>query len=1079
MAIILAPFPSFSQVLNPEKKLTQYTIDTWSGEELPANGIMAILQTKNGYLWLATFSGLVRFDGLEFKIYDRFNTPAFEGTGFRSLFENEQGQLYVGGNGKGLYLKTGAGFIKYSLPFGKSSNHIKKIYKPKSEDKLFFGTLRGLVTLKDSVYQLITPEFYKDKDFPVYDIEEDKQGNIWIATANGIYQYVNEKLLKTDWKGKNLTGEIFNIEVDKDNHLWICSYDEGVFLLKEGQVIQIPELREIQRPINLFIDSHNALWIGSEQGIGRYYNNKYSKLDASTGLSDNTINSIKEDHEGSIWIGTYYGGLSRLKDGSFTNYSTFDGLDDNTIHCIYQDLKGIIWAGTNSGVSHFKNGSFFSLSNKFPALKNRKIRDIYSDKDQNIWIATYSGLYVIKNDKLFHYDISSGLVDNQVRLIFEAANKDIYIGTRNGISVFSDGKITNSISSIEGLTNTFITSITELDSNSYLIGTTGGLHLLKDEKVSLFHPEHNLLRSTIFHTYKDKEGSIWIGSNQGLYLIKEQEIYSFNNASKLFTSNIFQVIEDNNKTFWLTSDKGIIRISKKELIDFVSGDKRTISPLLFDKSTGLRTNEITAVSKSWKDREGKIWFSTLNGISVIDPQKIILNNIPPPIVVDEIFINGTKQDLTKNIIVPPGNNKVEIHYNGLSYKIPKKVKFKYRLAGFDDDWQEVGDERTAKYTSLPSGDYTFDITACNNDGVWNTQEASISFFVDKAFYETYWFYLLITFCTTLAIFSLIQYRTKSIRRTKKLLERKINERTKEVLMQKEEIEAQRDDIENKNKELENAHLIIEKQNKILQQINENLENKINKRTSELRNAYSELMVAKNELDNFVYKSSHEIKGPLARLQGLSNLALMEVKEEKAKYYFKLLFEESKAANRIIAKLSYTHELKNIQPEITYINIHELINEIITQLENEISLQNIKLDISTKGCVNIYTDVRLLKNIIYNLLENAVIFQSIENPVISIEVERKDNHIILLIGDNGSGIENEILNDIYNMFFKGSQKSRGLGLGLFIVKKAVDLLEGKINIIETSRKGTSIQVILPDLNTENDSKINKNDKEVFN
>lgn len=1045
-----------AQPLDPTKKLTQYNVDKWTGEGLTSSSILQIIQTKDGYLWMVTYSALVRFDGVTFTAFDRFNVAGLTATGFRSLYEDRFGNLWIGGNGGGLFRKTDNGFIHYEVPFGPTSNNIKRIFRD-SNDHLWLCTIKGLIKYADSTFTLITPDGYSDDvDFTTYDIAEDDEGKLWVGSAAGMFVYDGNKLIKAGVEGNQLNDEVLSILIDNEK-IWISSYNRGMYLYQNGLFTKFQELDTIWHPVSLYQDGNKNLWIGTEAGLARYNSSGLSFINASSGLSHNAINTIVEDHEGSIWVGTYYGGLNRLRDGPFINFTVLNGLADNTIHCVYQSSDSIVWIGTENGLTLYKNGVLQGVNDY--GLQQAKVRDVFQDSRGNLWVATYSGVVKIRNGTSVKYTVDDGLSNNQTRLIFEDNKNRIWVGTRSGLNLYKDGNW-EVLTVEDGLVNDFITSMMQLNDEEVLIGTTGGLQVLKDDKIVPYNLNSGNIRFTVFRTYQDKEGIIWLGTSGGLLRLDNHDLYSFSSDHKLLGSTIFEVIEDGNGVFWLTSDKGVIRVSRSELMQKTQNDTVKISPTLFDKSNGLRSSEITGVANATRTFDGSIWFPTLEGVAVLNPDKIMINEIPPPLIIHKLVAGGRDYQISERVVIPPNSRNIEVHYAGLSYMIPQKVKFRYMLEGYDEDWNDVGDRRIAYYTSLPPGTYSFKLAACNNDGVWNVKDDALTFVVEKAFWQTNIFYGFSVLAMAFLIFGVVDFRTRRVKKLNKDLEDKITARTSEVLLQKEEIETQRDYIESRNKELENARNVIARQYADLQEINENLEAKVVARTVELQKAYTELIQANEELDDFVYKSAHDIKGPLARLQGLCNLAKMETNDPAVLTCIRKLERESILANRILEKLSHAHEVKNMKPQISEVNLKKLMSEVVDMLQPVEGSDKVNFEIDIKDNLTLMTDKKLLKELVYNVLENTVVFRNELNAKVNIKVVVQQKEVVMSVADNGIPVDENVRPDIYKMFVKGSEKSEGLGLGLYIAKKAAEGLYGSIVLKENDNRGNVFEVRLP-------------------
>jgi signal transduction histidine kinase len=801
--------------------------------------------------------------------------------------------------------------------------------------------------------------------------------------------------------------------------------------------------------------------VGSEFGVVRYHDEQASYIEAAKGLSSNNVTALCEDHEGSLWLGTYYSGLNRLREGAFTNYTVLNGLTHNTIHSIYQSRSGDIFLGAESDIASYRDQHFSKLSNQFPELATVRIRDIGEDGEGTLWIASYDGVFAIRGKKIRKYTKQDGLSNSQARVVFIDDKKQLWIGTREGINLWQNGKW--KIYSVkQGLQNDFVMSILQLHDGTLIAGTTDGIFKLKDDVFEPLVTDKGKFSNTIFRMYEDKEKYLWIGTTYGLACVKDNRLYNFSNTNKLLSGNIYQALEDSLGALWLTSSIGVVRIARVELVHRMRSDTVKIHPRLFDKSSGLRTNELTPTSKALVAKDGRVWFPTLEGVAVIDPLNILINKTPPPLIIEKLMVGGREYDTFNHWSIPSGSRNIEIHYTGLSFMIPKKVNFKYKLDGYDKEWNNVNDRRIAYYTSLPPGDYSFSLAACNNDGVWNVKQGALTFHVEKALWQTVPFYIMIVLVTGLLIFGFIDYRTRRVKQLNRELEEKIKERTSEVMLQKEEIESQRDDIELKRRELEKARNVIAEQYEKLQEVNENLEDKVEERTKELSNANDNLQLAVTELDDFVYKSAHDIKGPLARLEGLCNLALIEQGTPASREHLLLLQRESVLANRVIEKLSHAHATKNHVVKAGKVKLKNLFAVVLNQLQeiHPLEMERMTFNLEVDESHDLISDADLLKEVFFNLLENTVVFKSETDSKVWVRSQENGNDVSISIIDNGIGIHEKVKSQIFKMFVKGSERSQGLGLGLYIVKNGMKILKGSV-ALKNSREGeTEFVVTLP-------------------
>ncbi|HYG03689.1 MAG TPA: two-component regulator propeller domain-containing protein, partial [Chryseosolibacter sp.] len=555
-----------AQPLDPNKELSQYNIDHWQDESTPSS-IMQIIQASDGYLWMSTLKGLARFDGLKLNVYDKFTSAALDVNGFKSLYEDKNGNFWVGSIGEGLYLKQGQTFKKFTVPFGTSSNNIERIFTD-SRGTLWLCTVKGIIQFRDSIFTLITPDgVSRESDFPTFDITESKDGTLWVASATGLYTVTESKLTRAFADERSLNGEIVDLHIDSEGGLWIAAYNNGFFFISDTGVKRIGELDQLKHPIVVYEDRQKNLWFGSEHGIARRSVNGFSYLTSARGLSHDHITAICEDHEGSIWLGSYYGGINRLRDGTFTNYSTANGLPHETTHVLLETADKTIWAGTETDLAYLKDGHFNTLSEKFPILAKARVRGLMEDKSGSLWIASYDGVFkMTKNKMLVKYDVNSGLTNNQTRVLYEDRNNNIWVGTRQGLNLLKDGRW-RSFGPREGLLNDFVMSIIELRNGKFLVATTGGLYILKGETFEPVTTDHGNLTLTIFRMLEDDKERLWIGTSDGLLMLDGNTLTDYSHHHKILSSNIYQILEDDNNFLWLTSDLGIARIEKEKLLE--------------------------------------------------------------------------------------------------------------------------------------------------------------------------------------------------------------------------------------------------------------------------------------------------------------------------------------------------------------------------------------------------------------------------------------------------------------------------------------------------------------------------------
>jgi signal transduction histidine kinase len=398
-----------------------------------------------------------------------------------------------------------------------------------------------------------------------------------------------------------------------------------------------------------------------------------------------------------------------------------------------------------------------------------------------------------------------------------------------------------------------------------------------------------------------------------------------------------------------------------------------------------------------------------------------------------------------------------MEFAALNFTNSEKNRYAYKMEGFDEGWIYAGTRRHATYTNLNPGNYTFRVKACNNDGVWNNEGTTLSIYIKPPFWTTNIFYFCSGVVVLLAFTAFVHLRTRRLTSKKEMLELTIKERTKEILEQKEEIEQQRDDIRKKNIQLIQARHIITQQYEELKDVNVALVEEVRDRTLALQNVNQDLMLTSKELDELIYKASHDIRGPLARMIGLCNLAMLDITEPTAVEYLHILRKEAVNTTDILSKLLNMRYLKSNDISSSLTGIAGIVKQCIAALKNFENYNLISFDIQVPDDLQISTDSRLLKIILTNLLENAVVYANEQNPVVGVNTSVSNQKLTIAVKDNGAGIPEEIVPRIFDRYFRGTEKSKGAGLGLYTASAAAEKLNGSVRL-DYSRKGETEFVI---------------------
>ena len=805
---------STARALDPRKPLSQYTHTIWQTDSgLPQNTVHRIIQAHDGYIWLATDGGLVRFDGIEFTVFDNKNTPAIKSNQIRDLSEDSQGNLWLstpqglireknneftaftaadglstgavlstfGDRSGTIWIVTTGGlnsyrdgkFTEYNAQNGLASDSIETLIEDR-QGSIWIGSSDGLTRFKDGVFTN-----YKDlagTRTSVRVLMEDTKGRIWIGTPAGLYELSGGTISVYTVLNGLSNDTIASLAEDIAGRIWVGTLN-GLNRVDADQehpkitVFSTAQGLPSNRVESIYPDRQGSLWISTETGLARFEGDRFTSFPTRDRLASLAVLSICEDREGNLWLGTDSGGLHALRDNKFVTFTTEEGLSNDLVRSVYQDSNSRIWIGTGGGGLNLLDDGRITTYTTKDGLPSNLVFAIHDDRRGNLWVGTPDGLtrLELRNGsgaaRFTTYTIADGLADDFVRSIIETRAGDLFVGTRRGLTRLKDGKFTV-YTTLDGLGSDYVGALLQDTGGSLWISTLGGLTRIKDGTFTNYTTRDGLSGNVVTALYQDRDGILWIGTNgAGLNRFKDGKFASFTSKDGLFDGVIYQILDDGQDNLWLSSDKGIFRVSRRELDEFAAGRVSSITSVAYGTADGMKIRECNGGGhpSGWRTRDGRLWFSTLKGVAVIDPAKIKLNTLPPPVSIDRVIVDDQAAlDTSDEAEFSPGHSRFAFHYAGLSFVAPDKVQFKYKLEGFDRTWISAGVGRVAYYTNIPPGRYTFRVIACNNDGVWNEAGAAFAFYLKPHFYQTYWFYALCLAALGLISWQLYLLRVRTI-----------------------------------------------------------------------------------------------------------------------------------------------------------------------------------------------------------------------------------------------------------------------------------------------------------------------------
>jgi ligand-binding sensor domain-containing protein len=789
--VLLLAFTTSALALDPHRSLDHYGHQAWRTDSgLPQNTVHSILQTRDGFVWLGTDGGLVRFDGIDFVTFDTENTPQFKSDTVSDLIEDHAGKLWISTNAGLVSYRDGA-FTAYTaargLPadtvwFSYEDHHQRlwaftpagpawfdgKIFRPLAgaqaaaplhrqslaEDArgtLWLGGSSGVFAL-DTTRSKPQLALHLLSGVPVEAIELDRQGNVWMGTDEGLDRYTAGTLVPVPGAaGKH---PVTALHDDRQGGMWVGSASGMTHVSAAGTSLPLAlDGLTVDRVDQLFEDSQGALWISTERGLFRFAGSQVDSFARDSALAVNRVLAVFEDREGNLWLGTDSAGLHLLRDQKFATYTTSDGLSGNFVRSVFQTADGALWIGTDGAGLNRRTSSGFAHYSTAQGLSSNVILSLADGAHGDLWIGTPNGLNLLHSTgRVEHFTSAAGLPDDFIRSLANDRDGSLWIGTRHGLAHLSGGKF-SSFSSMDGLGSDFIGAILRdgrgplSPSDPLWIGTSAGLSRLEGGVFRNYTVQQGLSNNTITAIAQDHAGTVWLGTNGGgLNRVGSGKatIQAFPSSPWGLPNTIYGVLEDASGHLWMSSETGIFRVSLAQLN---GGGAAAVSA--YGTADGMNIRECSGEGHpgAWKLADGSLWFATLDGVSSVEPEQMPENRVPPPVAIEKILVDDHPLPLSpaspsvdQQLTVRPGANRLEFQYAGLSFVAPQKVKYRYQLQGFDHGWIEAGTRRAAFYTNLPPGSYRFRVLAANNDGVWNMTGASFGLRMMPHFYQTWWFY---------------------------------------------------------------------------------------------------------------------------------------------------------------------------------------------------------------------------------------------------------------------------------------------------------------------------------------------------
>jgi signal transduction histidine kinase/ligand-binding sensor domain-containing protein len=956
----------------------------WTTEEgLPQNTVNAIVQTRDGYIWLGTFGGLVRFDGLKFTIFNTANTPALISNRIMSLYEDDEATVWIGTETGDILRYRGGTFDIFEHGNDSPRSFVKSFLVDRS-GALWASGNWGVRRYENKEPDRMTLYPF---DFGVTAITEDPNGVLWFATENGVARWENGALSSFAAGDENVSNGVSRIQSGPDGTIWTVNtvHARGFGIARDGRfdLIQPHVLTGGRFYIGIAVDRAGCAWFAAYEDL---YKICRERPVLKYGIGDVTTNGVRSmlfDSEGNLWLGTSGDGLVRLSRKGVQTISMADGLPSDEINVVAEDAHNGVWIGS-VGLAKWENGEITKMYNTRD-LPGGMIHALTFDHNGDMWMGSFSGGVGRMRDGKVTTVIPEDRVP--VKVIFEDSKNRIWIGRMGrGLQILENGQVTTTYTTGDGLASNDIRFLTEDRAGSLWIGTVGGLSSFGEGKFTSYTTENGLSNNFVRDIFEDSDGTLWLGTyGGGLNRFRDGKFTAITTNDGLFDDFISRILIDEQDNLWMLGNRGIFSLSRRSLNDFADGRVKSVFSNAYGVADGMLSSEGSGGNfpAGAKMRDGRLWFPTIRGVVIIDPNR--QTDLAPPVYIEEARLDRGPLSLAKEVRVEPGQENLEIQYTGLNFAKPEQVRFRYKLEGLDSNWTEAGNRRVAYFPHLPPGSYKFTVIGANSDAVWS-EPAVISITVVAPFWQRWWFIALVIF----GVFGMIAVSYQ---------------------LRLNQLENRRATQEEFSRRLINAH-----------------ESERQRVAAELHDGLGQsLLVIKNR--SLLGEMNSESNGQIEQFKSISDAATQAIEEVR-------------------------HITYNLRPyHLNRLGLTQAIEAMI-----ELVAESTPIKFETRTALLDDTFPEESEVVFYRIVQECInnIIKHSEATEASVEIVRKENEIIVTIGDNGRGFAPEHNTSAVSMKTKG-------GFGLVGLAERVRMLRGTHTIESIAGRGTTVtvKIVLPD------------------
>jgi ligand-binding sensor domain-containing protein/signal transduction histidine kinase len=808
-----------AHAIDPNRIMSQYLREHWGSERgFTGGSVTAIAQTTDGYLWIGTEKGLIRFDGLNFRLFQQASPTAFPIGPVQGLIADAQGNLWI--------LLQSTKIVRYhdgKFEPGRDEAEvgITSVSKRGDGTVLFSSLALGALTYHDGKFEILTSPAELANSAEVAntlagETADNHSSRLSWATGVATHRFAEPN------------SEVISMVETSDGRIWLGTRDKGLFYLKDGHISAVAKGLD-KKKINCLLSLENGeLWIGTDEGVVRWNGTGLTRAGVPAALSHIQILAVIRDRDANVWLGTPSGLVRFNKEGVTSIYEP-SPLSSTAVTALFEDREGNLWIGTARGIERFRDSAFVTYTSA-QGLPSENNGPVYVDPDERVWFAPLDGglgwlkgghvgslrdeglskdvVYSIAGSKnelwvgrqkggLTHlhfnsgdtaggsdgaivvktYTHAEGLAQDSVYAVHQSKDGAVWAGTLSGgVSEFRNDRFAT-YTTADGLASNTVASIAENSDGTMWFATPNGLSSLSKGQWKTYSVQDGLPANDLNCLLEDSSGVLWIGSAAGLAFLNSGRVEIPRGKPNSLREQIFGVAEDKRGWLWISTANHVLRVPRNKLL---AGTLSEADVREYGSADGLSGTEGVKRQESvFADSQGRIWFSMNRGLSVVDPVRAARSSAPALVHVDSVSADGTAVDLRGPIRIPAARQRITLSYAGLSLSVPESVRYRYQLEGFDRDWSEAGTARQAMYTNLSPGAYHFLVMASNSDGEWNMEPATLDFNILPAFYQTTWFFLVCFAAMVFAVLTGYQWRVRQMTARLDLqFEERLSERTR-------------------------------------------------------------------------------------------------------------------------------------------------------------------------------------------------------------------------------------------------------------------------------------------------------------